>query len=103
MLTGLVNAGFQIVGTWPMRTERSTSPNAMAGNTLASSVVLVCRPRPESARVATRRQFLNALEEELPSRLDQLTRLAHIAPVTWRRRPSGRVWRSIPATAGWRP
>ena len=81
MLTGLVNAGFQIVGTWPMRTERSASPNAMAGNTLASSVVLVCRPRPESAPVATRRQFLNALEEELPSRLDQLTRLAHIAPV----------------------
>ena len=81
MLTGLVNAGFQIVGTWPMRTERAARSNALSANSLASSVVLVCRPRPEIAPIATRRQFLDALEAELPAALDQLTHESHIAPV----------------------
>ena len=47
MLTALVNAGFQLIGTWPMRTEMSARANAMNANTLASSVILVCRPRSE--------------------------------------------------------
>lgn len=80
MLTALVNAGFEIVGTWPMRTERAGGLKANV-NVLASSVILVCRPRSEDAPIATRRQFLNALEAELPSALDQLTREGHIAPV----------------------
>ena len=84
MLTALVNAGFQIVGTWPMRTERSVRPNALSANSLASSVVLVCRPRSEDAANATRRQFLDELEINLPAALDLLTREGHIAPVDLR-------------------
>ena len=80
MLTALVSAGFQIIGTWPMRTELSNRPNSMGANALASSVVLVCRPRPEDAPVATRRQFFDALEKELPEALAQLTQEGHIAP-----------------------
>lgn len=53
--------------------------NAMNANALASSVVLVCRPRPEDAPVATRRQFFDALEKEMPEALDQLTQKGHIA------------------------
>ena len=81
MLTALVNAGFQVTGTWPMRTEMSTRVNSIDANTLASSVVLVCRPRPADTRQASRREFLNELEDELPKALDQLTREGHIAPV----------------------
>ena len=81
MLSALVNTGFQIVGTWPMRTERSARSNALSANSLASSVVLVCRPRPGDAPVATRRQFLDALERDLPAALQHLTRESHIAPV----------------------
>ncbi len=80
MLSAIVSAGFQIVGTWPMRTERSARSNALGTNALASSVVLVCRPRPEDAPTADRRQFLNALQSELPDALDHLTREGHIAP-----------------------
>ena len=80
MLSAIVSAGFQIVGTWPMRTERSARSNALNANSLASSVVLVCRPRPNDAPTATRRQFFDALEKELPAALDQLTREGHIAP-----------------------
>ena len=63
MLNAIVSAGFQIVGTWPMRTEGSVRLNALTANALASSVVLVCRPRPNNAPTATRRQFSDALEE----------------------------------------
>ena len=80
MLSAIVSAGFEIVGTWPMRTEMRNRSNAMSTNALASSVVLVCRPRPKDAPVATRRQFFDALERELPEALDQLTRAGHIAP-----------------------
>lgn len=81
MLSALVSAGFELVGTWPMRTERSNRLRSFDSNALASSVVLVCRPRPEEAPSATRREFLDALESELPTALDHLTQEGHIAPV----------------------
>ncbi len=80
MLSALVNAGFQVIGTWPMRTELANRPRSQGANALASSVILVCRPRPGDAPPATRRQFLDALELELPAALDQLTREGHVAP-----------------------
>jgi len=81
MLTALVSVGFQIIGTWPMRTELANRPNSLGANALASSVILVVRPRPEDAPVATRRQFIDELYSDLPKALDHLTREAHIAPV----------------------
>ena len=80
MLTALVSSGFRIVGTWPMRTENTKALKARR-NQLASSIVLVCRPRPDDAPRATRSEFLGALQAELPSRLDKLTHEGHIAPV----------------------
>ena len=80
MLHAVVSAGFEIIGTWPMRTELSNRSNAMGTQSLASSVVLVCRPRAADAPMATRRQFLDKLAEELPVELDHLTREGHIAP-----------------------
>ena len=81
MLSALVHAGFQIIGTWPMRTELGNRSVSLGTNALASSVVLVCRPRDEDAPMATRRQFLDVLERDLPADLDHLTREGHIAPV----------------------
>ena len=80
MLTALISAGFQIVGTWPMRTERPTGVKK-GKNVLASSIVLVCRPRPESTPNISYGGFLTALRNEMPAALDRLTREAHIAPV----------------------
>ena len=79
MLSAIVSAGFEIIGTWPMRTERPTGVKKSA-NVLASSVVLVCRPRPDDAPTATRRQFFDSLKKELPVALEQLTQEGHIAP-----------------------
>ncbi len=80
MLEGLMEAGFQITGTWPMRTERSARSVAVGTNALASSVVMVCRPRPENSPIASRRDFQNALRRELPEALSVMIR-ENIAPV----------------------
>jgi putative DNA methylase len=79
MLESLIKAGFSITGTLPMRTERPTGVKA-AVNALASSIALVCRPRPEDAPSATRRQFLKQLQTEFPADLKTLQQ-GNIAPV----------------------
>ena len=79
-LEAVIQAGFAITGTWPMHTEMRTRQIAMNTNALASSIVLVCRPCPADAPIATRREFLAALKAELPAALAALQR-ANIAPV----------------------
>jgi putative DNA methylase len=49
-------------------------------NALASSIVLVCRPRHADAAIATRRELVSALRDELPGALKQLQH-GNIAPV----------------------
>ncbi len=80
MLEGLINSGFEIHGTWPIRTEMRTRLIASGTNALASSIVLVCRPRPTSAPTTSRRDFVNALRQELPAALRQM-QSGNIAPV----------------------
>jgi putative DNA methylase len=80
MLSGLIASGFAISGTWPFWTELKNRPVGTGTNALASSIVLVCRPRPDDAPLATRREFLSALREELPDALRTLQQ-GNIAPV----------------------
>jgi putative DNA methylase len=80
MLEGLIRAGFTITGTWPMRTEMLNRSVGLGTNALASSIVMVCRPRLVAAQVASRRQFLNALRAELPAALKNLQH-GSVAPV----------------------
>ncbi|MCC6131985.1 MAG: DUF1156 domain-containing protein [Acidobacteria bacterium] len=79
-LEAVIRAGFAITGTWPMRTERGGRSIGIGTNALASSIVLVCRPRLSNAPTATRREFLTALKVELPGALTHLQR-GNIAPV----------------------
>lgn len=80
MLSAIIRAGFSITGTWPMRTEMANRNIASGKNALASSIVLVCRKRPEGAPMGTRRDFVMALKRELHAALDEL-RSSNIAPV----------------------
>ncbi len=80
MLEGLINSGFVITGTWPMRTEMVNRSIGIGTNALGSSIVLVCRPRPVDAPMASRRQFLNELKAELPQALKQMQH-GSVAPV----------------------
>lgn len=80
MLSAVVNAGFAITGTWPMRTEMANRSIASGTNALASSIVLVCRKRPENAPQTTRRNLINILRRELRPALQKL-QASNIAPV----------------------
>lgn len=80
MLEGLSKAGFSITGTWPMRTEQTSRRVAVGTNALASSIVLVCRPRSKSAPLATRREYAATLKKELPAALKALQH-GNVAPV----------------------
>ena len=73
-LAAVIQSGFSVTGTWPMRTELSNRMISAGANALASSIVLVCRQRPADAPMATRREFVAALRAELP------TALAHLQP-----------------------
>jgi len=80
ILEGLIAAEFMITGTWPMRTEMGSRMRGMNSNALASSIVLVCRPRSVEAPLATRKDFITALRRELPDSLRDLQH-SNIAPV----------------------
>jgi len=79
-LDAMIRAGFAISGTWPMRTEQPKGLRAFEQNALASSIILVCRPRPTDAPTVTRRDFVAALKAELPRAL-RLLQAGNIAPV----------------------
>lgn len=80
MLNGLIQAGWTVTGTWPVRTERAGRSIGIGTNALASSVVLACRPRHVTAGSTDRRGFLRALGSELPDKLRKLQE-GNLAPV----------------------
>jgi putative DNA methylase len=79
-LEAVMIAGFAISGTWPLRTEGEGRMLASGTNALASSIVLVCRPRAADAPSITRREFVASLKKELPEALRHL-QAGNIAPV----------------------
>ena len=79
-LDAVIRAGFSTTGTWPIRTENDSRMIGQGANALASSIVLVCRPRSANSPTATRREFVNALKTELPAALAHL-QAGNIAPV----------------------
>ena len=79
-LDAVIQAGFAVTGTWPVRTELGNRLVGMDTNALASSIVLVCRPCGVDVAMATRREFLDALRSELPEALRKMQQ-GNIAPV----------------------
>ena len=80
LLDGLIQSGWEITATWPMRSELKNRMLSQGTNALASSILLACRPRPAEARAVVRRAFVAALKSELPEALRTLMQGA-IAPV----------------------
>ena len=78
-LQAVIHAGYAVVGTWPVRTERAARTIASGTNALANSVVLVCRKREGSAETISRAEFVAALKRELPPAIEELQK-ANISP-----------------------
>jgi putative DNA methylase len=73
-LEAVCRSGLAVTGTWPMRTELSNRMRGTDSNALASSIVLVCRPRSSVSASISRRQFIRELNASLPLALDAMTR-----------------------------
>ena len=71
-LQAVLRAGFALTGTWPMRTELGNRMIGSGANALASSIVLVCRPRDAGADTISRREFQRLLREHLPEALQTM-------------------------------
>jgi len=80
-LAAVLKAGFALTGTWPMRTELSNRMISSGTNALASSIVLVCRPRATDAPTISRRDFIRELNTTLPDALADMTRGGINSPV----------------------
>ncbi|MHB1880820.1 MAG: DUF1156 domain-containing protein [Acidithiobacillus sp.] len=80
-LDAVLRAGFALTGTWPMRTEKEGRVIGNGTNALASSIVLVCRPRDPNAPSISRRAFLRELNAALPDALLDMTRGGVNSPV----------------------
>jgi adenine-specific DNA methylase len=72
LLSGMIRGGWTITGSWPIATEMASRLRARESAALATSVHLVCRPRPEEALVGD----WGAVLRELPKRVgDWMERL----------------------------
>ena len=78
-LEAVISAGFSIVGTWPIRSEMTAALKAKT-NSLASSIVLVCRKRATESSSITRRDLIDELRSKLPVALGHL-QAGNVAPV----------------------
>jgi adenine-specific DNA methylase len=65
LLSGMISAGWTITGSWPVLTEMQSRLNARDNASLATSVHLICRPRPEDAPIGDWGDVLR----ELPARV----------------------------------
>ena len=72
MLRSIVDAGFIIIGTWPLRTERPGRTRDNESNALSTSVVIVCRKPSAPKELCTYNRFLNRLSHDLNPKLAKL-------------------------------
>ena len=72
LLSAMVIGGWTITGSWPIATEKPDRMRAMDSAALATSIHLICRPRPEDAPIG---EWADVLRE-LPDRVgDWMQRL----------------------------
>ena len=74
MLESLIGSGWMLTACWTLATERSTRMVARGTQSLASSLLLILRKRPASARSITAKALCTAIETELAQSLIQLER-----------------------------
>ena len=80
LLEAMLRAGWSITSTWPLRSEMGNRTRSINSNALASSIVLSLRRRSSHAATVDRRDFIAALEHELPAALRNV-QAGSVAPV----------------------
>jgi adenine-specific DNA methylase len=65
LLSGMIRGGWTITGSWPIATEMGSRLRARESAALATSVHLICRPRPDNALIGEWAE----VHRELPKRV----------------------------------
>jgi len=69
LVSAIIRAGFAVIGSWPIQTEMWNRVRGLASAALASSVWLVCKKRPESARPGWDNRVLEEMRQNIHNRL----------------------------------
>jgi len=72
LLSGMIRGGWTITGSWPIATEMGSRLRARESAALATSVHLVCRPRPDDAPVGDWGDVLRELPRRVEAWMDRL-------------------------------
>jgi hypothetical protein len=74
LLSGMIGGGWVVTASWPIATERPVRLRSQESAALATSVHLVCRPRPEGAPVGDWAQVLRELPKRVADWMERLQR-----------------------------
>lgn len=69
LANAMIRAGFVVTGSWPIQTEMPTRQRGAGVAALASSVWMVCRPRPETAKAGWDHAVLGEMKERIGEQL----------------------------------
>ena len=69
LVSAIIRAGFVVDANWPIQTERASRTRSLSSAALSSSVWIVCRKRPESARPGWDNRVLAEMRENIDARL----------------------------------
>ena len=69
LVSAIIRAGFVVDGSWPIQTEMGNRTRALSSAALASSVWLVCKKRPETARPGWDNRVMEEMHENIATRL----------------------------------
>ncbi len=72
LLSGMIRGGWTITGSWPIATESATRLRARDSAALATSVHLICRPRPDDAPIGDWADVLRELPVRVADWIDRL-------------------------------
>ena len=69
LVSALIRAGFVVDGSWPIQTEMQTRQRSFSSAALSSSIWLVCKKRPQTARPGWDRKVLAEMQTNITERL----------------------------------
>jgi hypothetical protein len=69
LVSAIIRAGFLVDGSWPIQTERLARTRSLSSSALSSSVWLVCKKRPESARPGWDNRVLDEMRQNIHTKL----------------------------------
>ena len=69
LVSALIRAGFVVDGSWPIQTEMQTRQRSLSSAALSSSIWLVCRKRPASARPGWDNAVLREMQANITTQL----------------------------------